>query len=96
MNTKTAYQYDVAGLYYGETVADESPLEPGVYLVPALCTLTPPPATWPESKWPRWNGRKWALIKKPVVPEPAAEPTPEEKLRRFLAENPDVSNLISQ
>ncbi len=42
MATKTVYQYDLAGLYQNPTQADESPLEPGVYHIPARCTEIPP------------------------------------------------------
>ena len=50
------YQYSPAGLYQGETVADESPLEPGVWLMPARTTRVAPPSEYPEERWPRWNG----------------------------------------
>ena len=43
MNTKTVYQYDLAGMYVGQTDADESPLEPGVFLIPARCAEVSPP-----------------------------------------------------
>lgn len=90
-----AYQYDRAGLYAGTTEADESPLEPGVYLLPARCTLTPPPADVPANKWPRWNGSAWQLVNRPA-PAPAAEPEdPVAKLQAFLAQNPDVAALLS-
>lgn len=86
------YHYNAAGLYQGETEADESPLEPGVYLMPARCTQTPPPADIPEGRWPRWNGVAWDLANKPrpAVVDPVA------KLQAFLAENPDVAALIEQ
>jgi hypothetical protein len=35
--------HPVSGDYIGEVVCDESPLEPGVYLVPAHCTEIKPP-----------------------------------------------------
>lgn len=90
---KTAYQYDYAGLYAGETAADESPLEPGVYLLPARCTLTPPPADVPAEKWPRWNGSAWVLVNRPApVEAPASDPVA--KLRDFLNANPDVAALL--
>ena len=66
---KTVYQHDVAGLYIGPTAADESPLEPGVYLIPARCTTAPPPAELPEGRWPRWNGSTWDLV---TLPRPAS------------------------
>lgn len=88
--SKTAYQYDTAGLYIGETVADESPLEPGVYLLPARCTIKPPPATVTDGKVPRWTGKSWQLVTKPVAPvsDPVA------KLQAFLTQNPDVAALL--
>lgn len=90
-----AFQFDHAGLYAGTTEADESPLEPGVYLLPARCTLTPPPADVPANKWPRWNGSTWQLVNRPA-PAPAAEPEdPVAKLQAFLTQNPDVAALLS-
>lgn len=89
---KKAYQTDAAGLLIGDTEADESPMEPGVYLLPAGATLTPPPLEWPEDKWPRWNGAEWQLVTKPAMPE---QKTPEQKLADFLAQNPDVLSLVN-
>ena len=96
MSTKTVYQYDPAGLYLGETVADESPLEPGVFLLPARCTFVAPPADVPDDRWPRWNGVAWDLVRRRKAPDvPAAVEDPVEKLRAFLAGNPDVAALLS-
>lgn len=89
--SKIAYQYDYAGLYAGKTEADESPLEPGVYLLPARSTLTEPPAAIPEGKWPRWNGAVWDLVTRPAVAELSAT----DKLKEFLEQNPDVAALIN-
>lgn len=89
--TLTVYQYDSAGLYAGDTLADESPLEPGVYLYPARSTATPPPEH-SDDQWPRWNGVSWQLIPKPTMP-PA--PSAAEKLAAFLSQNPDVAALVS-
>lgn len=91
--TQIAYQTDRAGLYAGETVADESPLEPGVLIVPAGAVIVPPPATVPEGQWPRWNGSSWDLV---PLPPRRTDPSPAEKLASFLAENPDVAALINQ
>lgn len=89
---KQAYQVDNAGMLIGDTVADESPLEPGHFLLPAGATFTPPPLQWPKDKWPRWNGVKWELVTKPTAPK---QPTPEQKLADFLAQNPDVLSLVN-
>lgn len=92
--SKTAYQFDLAGLYQGTTVADESPLEPGIYLLPARCTLVSPPEST-EGQWPRWNGAAWQLVNRP---QPSAQPEsdPVAKLREFLNANPDVAALLQQ
>lgn len=92
---KTAYQFDYAGLFIGFTEADESPLEPGVYLLPARCTLTPPPDA-AEDTWPRWNGSAWQLVTRPQPDAPANDNDPVAKLRDFLAANPDVAALLQQ
>lgn len=85
------YQYSIAGLYLGETVADESPLEPGVLLMPARTTAIAPPTEIPEGRWPRWNGHAWELVNKPADPT-ALDPVA--KLQAFLNENPDVAALL--
>ncbi|MDT0499718.1 MULTISPECIES: hypothetical protein [unclassified Halomonas] len=93
--SKTVYQYDLAGLYQGETQADESPLEPGVYLMPARTTEAAPPEEWPADRWPRWNGGEWQLVNRPRPPAPEPEPDdPALKLRRFLEVNPDVAEMV--
>lgn len=93
MSEKIVYQYNQAGLFVCETTADESPREPGVFLMPGNSTETSPPEEWPEDKWPRFNGKGWDLIPKPKVPEPIS---PEQKLSIFLQENPDVLKLIDK
>lgn len=88
---KTVYQTDRAGFYCGSAEADESPLEPGVYLLPARSTLTAPPQEIPAGKWPRWNGAAWDLVTRPAVAELSAT----DKLKEFLEQNPDVAALIN-
>lgn len=61
MSTKIVYQTDHLGIYTGTTVADESPLEPGVWLIPGGCVEVAPPAV-PEKKAALWDGRKWQLV----------------------------------
>ncbi|UOV84364.1 hypothetical protein [Klebsiella pneumoniae] len=93
MSTKPAYQIDSAGHFVCETVADESPLEPGTYLVPAGAVLKAPPKKWAADKWPRWNGAKWELVTKPA---PANDNDPVAKLQAFLVANPDVAAILKQ
>lgn len=92
MNAKTVFQTDRAGLYVGPVEADESPLEPGVFHMPARAVETAPPDTWPDEKWPRWNGVAWELVTNPAI---ATQPIDAAaKLRSFLQSNPDVAALI--
>lgn len=86
------YQYDIAGLYQGQTQADESPLEPGVWLMPARTTATPPPAEIPEGQRARWNGVRWEL----VAATTPRQDDPVAKLAAFLDANPDVAALLEQ
>jgi len=62
MNTKTVYQTNHLGLYMGPITAEESPLEPGVFLIPSGCVELPPPAEIPEFKAACWIGKNWQLL----------------------------------
>lgn len=86
---------DRAGLFAGTTEADESPLEPGVFHIPRGCVEVPPPDSWPQDKWPRWNGRAWELVQRPKLPAPETGEDPVAKLQAFLAANPDVAAILS-
>ena len=56
------YNYDSAtGEYLGAIEADESPLEPGVYLVPANATVKPAPALKPGEA-AIYGGDKWRVV----------------------------------
>lgn len=52
---KQVVQLDDAGYYVGLTIADESPLEPGIYLLPAGSIDTNPPII-PNGKMAKWVG----------------------------------------
>jgi len=86
-------------MYLGETEADESPLEPGVWLMPAGAVSLEPP-TPVEGQWPRWNGEGWELVSKPEPDDPVPTPppfvgSPLEKLKAFLENNPDVAEYLN-
>lgn len=64
------------GIFHAEGLADESPLEPGVFLIPAYATtLKPPKATLP--KVAVFMDGKWIVETLPPPPEPEPEPEPE-------------------
>jgi hypothetical protein len=69
---KQVIQLDAAGYFVGLTTADESPLEPGVYLLPAGAVDALPP-TIPEGHRAKWNGA-WVFEE---IPQPEPEPKPE-------------------
>ncbi len=90
---KRVYQTDDAGNLIGDVMADQSPLERNVWLIPAGAVTLAPPLTWPDNRWPRWNGTKWILVPKAVEADRSAAV---EKLKAFLRENPDVVAVIDQ
>jgi len=73
---KQVIQLDADGYFVGLTTADESPLEPGVFLIPAGAIDAPVPSI-PEGKLAKWNGT-WVFEDAPE-PEPEPEPVPEPK-----------------
>lgn len=69
MNHKIVYQLDEEGYFMAEAEADESPLEPGVYLVPGGCVENPPPKIKKEGQLQRFVGDRWTLVDKPKAQE---------------------------
>jgi outer membrane biosynthesis protein TonB len=69
------YQTDENGVLIGALQADPSPLEDGVWLIPAGCVETAPPS-FSEGQFARWTGDAWVVEEIPA-PEPEPEPTPE-------------------
>ena len=70
---KQVIQLDVAGYFVGVTTADESPLEPGVFLMPAGAIDAPAPSI-PEGQCAKWNGA-WVFED---IPQPEPDPEPDE------------------
>ena len=78
-----------SGIFYAKGVADESPLEPGVFLIPACATtLAPPVVADPEIAVFKDGAWSVEVLPPPPEPEPELEPiplvelTPAEKLAR--------------
>ena len=86
--SKTVYQFDNNGIYLHPTEADESPLEPGVYLYPKNTTSVEPPDC-EYNEIPIWNGKKWII-------ESIQEPHPVDILVDFLCLYPNVYEYIKE
>lgn len=71
MNTKVVSQLDAFGYLLGPAVADESPLEPRLYLIPGGCVDVEPPEV-PAGQRARWVAGEWII-------EAAANPVDEAK-----------------
>lgn len=83
MTTKTVSQLDAAGYFVGVTTADESPLEPGVYLIPAGAIDRKPPTTIEPGKRYRPWGTGWRAEEIPATPkDPEPTPPTPEQIRR--------------
>jgi hypothetical protein len=60
MVSKVVYQTNASGIFVGPCLADESPLEQGVWLIPAGCVDAPPPDV-PDGSQARWNHTEWVV-----------------------------------
>lgn len=69
---KIVSQLNAAGYFVGPVVADESPMEPGVYLIPGGAVDIPPPNI-PAGKVALWQGGGWAFV---LPPDEAQEENP--------------------
>ena len=61
------YNYNYKGIYVGYSEADESPLEPGVFLIPANAT-TIAPIEVEDGFAPFFDGAKWVAVD--MTPQP--------------------------
>lgn len=83
---KIVSQLDANGYFVAPVVADESPLEPGVFLLPGGAVDVAPPAI-PDGMLARWVGQ-WVFESlpepEPAPPEepPAINPIPQSVTRR--------------
>ena len=68
---KIVSQLDADGYFVGLTAADESPLEPGVFLIPGGAVDVEPPVI-PDGHRARWSNG-WAVE---AIPQPEPEPEP--------------------
>lgn len=66
--TKIVYRYDENNCYIGTDRAFESPLEKGVFHIPANCTEIEPPEGKEGFKI-KWNGEAWEYEEIPKEPE---------------------------
>ena len=82
------YQTNLQGIYIGPVMADESPLEPGVWLIPGGCVEVEPPAI-PSGMLAVWEGDQWSLrvaeSADPVTSETPAPPAVPVEVSRFQA-----------
>lgn len=63
------YQCDVNGFYIYTSKATESPLEPGVFMIPGGCVEQEPPICT-EEEVVRWDGTSWEILnRKDVDPD---------------------------
>lgn len=79
MGEKIVSAVDADGYFVGPTIADESPLEPGVFLLPAYSVDIAPPVV-PAGQRAKLAGKKFVFENLPV-PDPAppiVPPTDEE------------------
>lgn len=87
MGQKIVSQLDAEGFFVGAVVADESPLEPGVFLIPGGAIDKAPPANVEQGKRYRPFGAGWRGEVLPVEPEAPArvEPSPADMERESIA-----------
>ena len=57
-----AYQLDNEGFFIEETDCVESPLEPGVYLIPGGCITEPPLPRFGKNEIPQYVNGEWKIV----------------------------------
>jgi len=75
---KIVSQLDAEGYFVAAVAADESPLEPGVFLIPGGAVDVPAPTKIRAGKRYRLSGQVWVEVDMPALnPEPSQEPPTE-------------------
>lgn len=59
--------------YNGSWICQESPLEPGVYLIPVASTEVEPPVFDGSVDMCNWNGTQWVLTPIPKLAPPVMQ-----------------------
>jgi hypothetical protein len=77
--------------YCGIDVADESPLEQGVFLIPACATSVEPPQCG-ENEMVVFGNGEWNVVQ---IPEPEPIPEPEETVDRVGLIGQQLTDLIT-
>lgn len=88
---KIVSQLNDEGFYVAPVVADESPLEPGVFLIPGGAVDLEPPKTQAGKRYRVSNG-KWVEENIPPAPKPVEEnaSSPEDQRRQSIRERLNV------
>lgn len=63
---KQAWTFDEDGFLVSAIIVQESPLEPGTWLLPANSTLVDPQVD--EESFCQWDGEAWKKVQKPTKP----------------------------
>ena len=91
---KTVYRYDEDNCYIGTDRAFESPLEKGVFHIPASCTEIEPPEG-KEGFKTKWNGEAWEYEEIPKEPEPKPPTFDELKASKLIEVNNWTADKIT-
>jgi hypothetical protein len=78
--SKPVSQLDADGYFVGFAIADESPLEPGIFLLPGGCVDEIPPAI-PDGYRAKWDGGSFSIEMIPVEESPPPTPPTLEELK---------------
>jgi hypothetical protein len=71
---KIISQLDATGFYIGPTIADESPLEPDIFLIPSGAIAVPPPdIEAPAHHRILWTGSSFDIVENPRPAQPSVE-----------------------